>query len=135
MVFKRTADTQPDFYLASSDSAQFDPPRACFVQVVLKGESSGDYTLVRCDPPLRGRDFGLGRRDLDCFLVKPHFSGQSMAGLTTHAPLPVYVAQLVGSHRGLSVVPEERVKLLAWAEAYASLDAIPRGKGEAEPEC
>ena len=129
MRLKKRQRREPDFYLAFNEGGGDREPRACFVEATLAGHTRDDYTLVSCEPALLGREFGLGRHELGRVVVSPYFAGAKLSEIANRAPLPVYVAQLVGGWHGEHQVEDAKVKVLMWAEAYPTLEAARIGWG------
>ena len=110
--------SEPDFYLASTDSYELGAPRRCWRVKRLATDNRNDLLLIRIEPPLIGQKYGLGPRDIDLVLVAPRHQGGSLFPINEW-PLYVHVA------RPLIENPEDRDALLsnefesiAWAELY-----------------
>jgi hypothetical protein len=115
-------DHVPDFYLASGDSLILEKPRECFVIKRLKSEARDDLLLLRIDPPIRGKDFTIPINKIEKVAVANHFDDILLFPITRW-PVPVYVlAVLIDNPEQESIISNDQMKLIAWAELYETLE-------------
>ena len=116
--------TVPDFYLASTESCEFEQPRRCWRIKRLSTPNRDDLVLLKIDPPLPEKYGSRGRVDL--VAVAPKEKDGSLFPINDW-PLWVHVAHIFIDN------PESRDKLLfeefesiAWAALYRTEEDATR---------
>lgn len=106
-----------DCYLTSSEGYGLETPRRCVPIRRLRGQVRDDYLLAFIDPPIIGQSYGLGSRDIDQVILATRHQGASLFPIVNW-PVYVHVAYLLLSPKGNSVINDDEIKLIAWAELY-----------------
>jgi hypothetical protein len=107
----------PDFYLASSESYEFDQPRRCWRVKRLATPNRDDLLLVKIDPPLRAQEYGSQGR-IDLVAVAPKLKGRSLFPVSEW-PMWVHVAHLfIDDPESRDKLQFEEFESIAWAALY-----------------
>jgi hypothetical protein len=81
-------------------------------------ENRDDLLLIKVDPPLPGKSYGLETQDLNLVLVAPRHRGTSLFPIEEW-PVFVHVARALIDHPELrDSLRQEEYELIAWAELY-----------------
>lgn len=109
---------EPDFYLASSEGYGLEKPRCSWRVKRMSTENRDDLLLIKVDPPLPGKSYGLETQDLNLVLVAPRHRGTSLFPIEEW-PVFVHVARALIDHPELrDSLRQEEYELIAWAELY-----------------
>lgn len=109
---------EPDFYLASSEGYGLEEPRCSWRLKRLSTEQRDDLLLIKVDPPIPGKGYGLGIADINLVLVAPRHQGASLFPINEW-PMFVHVARPLIDHPELrDSLRHEDYELIAWAELY-----------------
>jgi len=117
----------PDFFLEAA--GEFEPlsePRVCRVICRLRDLQRDDYMLIEIDPPLIGRQFGLGDKDLSLLILSTRHKGFTLYPITEW-PSHVYVTRILDESilETQSFNPNQ-VELIAWARIYPTIEDANR---------
>ena len=109
---------RPDFYLASPEGYGLKEPRCGWRVKRMSTEQRDDLLLIKVDPPLSGKKYGLETRDIDLLLVAPRHLGASLFPINEW-PISVHVARPLIDHPELrDRLRQQEYVLIAWAELY-----------------
>lgn len=112
--------TNPDFYLASTEGYGMEEPRSCWRIHRVSTPSRNDLLLIKISPPLPGQKYGLGGVDLETVLVATRHEGASLFPVNEW-PLYVHVARaLVENVAERDSLSEDEFVSIGWAELYPS---------------
>jgi hypothetical protein len=102
----------PDFYLSSSEHADWSCARKCFVLRHISGPRQSGYWLVRVDPPLPD----TGAPDLTEIVVAERGFCDDLAQLGRQ-PMPVYVCRIRNRAAvDTGQITEADIEVMGWAE-------------------
>jgi hypothetical protein len=115
--------TEPDFYLISSESHNFNPPIACFKRKKLYGDHPDGYMLCDINPEIIGQKYGLGGVDIKQIILASRHQDYSIFTINEW-PLYVHIAIPTASFKENDYISKSNLKLIAWGEIYKSLRDI-----------
>ncbi len=119
----RTRDTEPDFYLVSSEGYGLEAPRACYRLKRLSGSTRGDYLLISLEPPISGQPYGLGDRDIATVVIATRHANSSLFPISAW-PVFVHVARpLVADPELRDQLDDSELQEIGWAEIYPTRPA------------
>lgn len=107
----------PDFYLSSSESYQFENPRRCKIVRPVRTQDRDDLFIIQIDPPIIGQKYGIGDKDIDFILVTTRHKEDSISPVKRW-PVCVHVARLLVEPMPCEVLTEDEYESMAWAELY-----------------
>jgi|HubBroStandDraft_1064217.scaffolds.fasta_scaffold13854_2 hypothetical protein len=109
--------SEPDFYLASTESYEFKHPRQCWRIKQLATPNRNDLLLVKIDPPLPVEEYG-SRGPIDLVAIAPKRKGSTLFPISEW-PMWVHVIQLFIDDPGhRDKILFEEFKSIAWAALY-----------------
>ncbi len=117
---------EPDFYLSSSEGYDLLEPRKCWVVGQLKTTERDDLALLRIQPPITGKKYGLAQ-DIERIVVAPRHAGVSLFPVSAW-PVYVHVARLPTDNLDKALRPDD-LKVIAWAELHQTEADAREGAG------
>ena len=125
---------KPDCYLGSSEySNHWIIPRACWLVRRVTWQKDGDHRLIRVAPPIRGEAYGKHEKDLQYFIVGPHYDGYKFWKLRwpilnlIYYPFQVYVYLIREDKQPTSDddpivdrITGDELEIVAWADLCRS---------------
>ncbi len=127
-TYKGPINRAPDFYLNSNWTVYLEGVRACWNIARLRAPHRDDLMLIKVDPPLYGRGYGLAQPEISLILVAtPHMSRSLFP--VKQWPVVVYVARLVSPPELLRDTLERAdYEYLTQAILYPTREEIPVGR-------
>ncbi len=117
-----TTDTEPDFYMGSSEDVDLETPRRCWRLKRLSSPHRDDFLVVRVDPPIPGEALGVDG-EINVIIVAARIESYSLFPINTFPakPVPVHVLlPLVKWEDRTELKANEFSRSLSWAELYPS---------------
>lgn len=107
----------PDFYLSSTESYQFEHSRRCRIVKSVRTQDRDDLFIIQIDPPIIAQKYGVGNKDIDLILVATRHKEDSINPVKRW-PVCVHVARPLVDPMACEVLTEDEYESMAWAELY-----------------
>ena len=115
----------PDFYMTSTESYALGRKRKCYRVKRIHADGRDDYLLIRIDPPLDGRRYGIDNDQVSELIIAARHKGISLFPIRAW-PVSVYVLYALILHpESYDTLKDDELTLIDWAEIYLSEENIP----------
>lgn len=117
-----TTKYKPDFYLTSTEHADFKVTRTCQVKSKIKcayAKENADGLWIQVDPPIAGQKYGLGDKNVCDLVIYARFEGTSLFPISEW-PLHVCVFRVMNAEvlKTGRIEKNVDVELWTWAEIF-----------------
>jgi len=106
------------YYLASTEGYDLRQPRKLTVVKRVYNEHQVELILAEIDPVIIGQKYGLMNKDINCVVIAPRYSGDSLEHISKW-PFDIHLARLLnGDGCDKEILGDNEIELIAWAELY-----------------